>query len=293
MPLGLPIVSSESHPPVNLRQGKEPWWSNSRGTLFPKSQTGWAELTLLRTWAVIPIDSYLQTHTGIITGYLLYKISFLAPGAAQLAKLRSGLSNATEQLDHCTLKVLSFITSKTPPTIEATIILWTLGNKRCSEMRNQIEERHGQLGHQKVTFSGEGQTRNQPTMLEETARTCAASSSWLGEDKKKISAESLQLSAGTTPTRPVRQRKTSSRAFKFKCFQTESVPRWLAQGHTNPEVPSGRSGLESRLTTPQTCHHPYNTLWFQGVEVPGGGGKEMEMGASGIFKMHYLFSYKE
>lgn len=141
-------------------------------------------------------------------------------------------------------------------------------------MRNRIEERHRQPGHQKVTFSGERQIRSQPTMLKETGRRCACLKLVTGwrQEKKNLCWE-FELSAGTTPTQPVWHKKTSSREFKFKCFQIESVPMWLSQVNTNPEIPSGRTRLESRLTTPQTCHQLHNALRFQGGESRGGVGE--------------------
>lgn len=157
-----------------------------------------------------------------------------------------------------------------PPTIEDTIILWTPWKEEM--LRN--EESDGRAPQTTGTPEGNilwGRANQKSTYHagRDSEDMCLPQARDWVKTRKKISAESLQLSAGTTPTGPVCQRKTSGRAFKFKCFQTESILTWLAQGHTNPEVPSGRSGLESRLTTPQICHHPYNTLRFQGVEVPG------------------------
>lgn len=81
--------------------------------------------------------------------------------------------------------------------------------------------------------------------------------------------------AGTAPKPPVWHQETSSRQHTLKGFQTESVPRWLTQVNTTPEIPSGRSGLESRLTSPQTCYQLYNALWFQWRrQVLGGWGEK-------------------
>lgn len=129
-------------------------------------------------------------------------------------------------------------------------------------------QHHGQLGQQKVTFSGERQTRNQPTGLKESERRRAhlqLVTGWrrkLGDEETNLCRES-ELSAGTAPKQPVWHKETSRRQYKLKGFQTESVPRWLTQVNTNPEIPSGRSGLESRLTSPQTYHQLYNAHWFR------------------------------
>lgn len=137
-----------------------------------------------------------------------------------------------------------------------------LRNKRCCKVGNLIEEKYRQWGHHKVTFSGEEQTRNQPTMLREH-RDVHVSSLWLGEDKKKKSLLRIwTISWYYTHTTSVAQEK-SSREFKFKCFQIYGIPRWPSQVNTNPQIPSRRTGLESRLTTTQTCHQLHNALWFQ------------------------------
>lgn len=71
--------------------------------------------------------------------------------------------------------------------------------------------------------------------------------------RKKLPRES-ELPTATASTQPAQHNKTSSREFNFTWSQAGSVPRRLSQINTNPQPPSGGTGLESSLTAPQTLY---------------------------------------
>lgn len=53
-----------------------------------------------------------------------------------------------------------------PPTVGHTTFHVPLINKKGSKLRNLMEDCYRKLGHQRVTFSGEGLMRNKLTTLE-------------------------------------------------------------------------------------------------------------------------------
>lgn len=154
-------------------------------------------------------------------------------------------------------------------------------------MRNQIKECYRKLGHQRVTFSGEGQTRNKLAVPKETARKCPRLKLVTGwrEAKKKSPRRIWTTSWCCIHTTSV-AKKTSSREFNFKWSQTGNVPRWLSQVniillHTSSpeELGSNPCWRPLRHAINYRTHSDFRKVKIQG-----------EMCASAITEMQWLFS---
>lgn len=145
-----------------------------------------------------------------------------------------------------------------PSTIRCTIILCNA--PKSKEYHMEIWDTRGSHSHS----LGKGKQETDFPLWNREQGGVHVSSFWLGKEKKNRSPWECELSADTASAPPVWHKKTSSREFNLKWSQIGSVPRWLSQVNKNPQILSGRTGLESRLTAPQTCRQLYNALQFQG-----------------------------